>query len=73
MNAPVVVVLVDDKIVGIGGPGFVVGGVSIPYAGDAVGLGLCDVVVGAPVVVVLVDDKIVGIEGPGLVVAVLMA
>ena len=30
--------LVDDKIVWIGGPGFVVGGVSIPYAGDVVGL-----------------------------------
>ena len=32
--------LVDDKIVCIGGPGLVVGGVSIPYAGDAEGLGL---------------------------------
>ena len=64
MGAPVVVVLVGDKIVSIGGPGFVVGGVSGPYAGDVVGLGLCDVVVGAPVVVVLVGDKIVGIGGP---------
>ena len=72
MDAPVVVVLVDDKIVGIGGPGFIVV-VVVPYAGYVVGLGLWDDVVGAPVVVVLVDDKIVGIGGPGLVVDVLIA
>ena len=35
MDAPVVVVLVDDKIVGIGGPGFVVV-VDVAYARDAV-------------------------------------
>ena len=38
MDAPVVVVLVDDKIVGIRGPGFGVV-VGVPYAGDAVELG----------------------------------
>ena len=38
MDDTVVVVLVDDKIVGVGGPGFVVGGVSVPYAGGVVGL-----------------------------------
>ena len=60
--------LVDEKIVGKGGPGFVVV-VDVPYARDAVELGLWDVpVMDDTVVVVLVDDKIVWIGGPGFVV-----
>ena len=39
MDDTVVVVLVDDKIVVIERPGFAVV-VGVPYAGDAVGLGL---------------------------------
>ena len=68
----VVAVLVDDKIVSIGGPGFVVV-VSVPYTGDAVVLTLTCVPVAVDIVfVVFVDDKIVGIGGPVFVIGVVV-
>ena len=65
----VVAVHVDDNIVGIGGPGFVV--VDVAYARDVVVLVhvLWNVsVVDDIVVAVHVDDNIVGIGGPGFVI-----
>ena len=71
MDDIVVAVHVDDNIVGIGGPGFVV--VDVAYARDVVVLVhvLWNVsVVDDIVVAVHVDDNIVGIGGPGFVVVV---
>ena len=68
----VVVVHVDDKIVSIGGPEFVVV-VSVPYTGDAVVLVLtCVPVVVDIVFVVFVDEKIVGIGGAVFVIGVVV-